>query len=168
MILAVISLIIVLTIVSLLFIPIDVYIDTRSNEYYAELKGLARASIEPDEKELFRIRVKIPFKNYYFFPLKTLLAPKKTGKQKRRKKGSKSANRFTPNTILRLMNSFKIKKWNVELDTGDCISNARLYPLFAFLDYRFGGFEINFEGRNHAMLMVRNRPIYLIKSFFNL
>jgi len=166
LVLAAILLVFILILVGLLFIPINIYIDTRGNEYYAELKGLARASVERDKLELIRIRLKIPFKVFYFFPLK----PRNTLKKKKKsipKKGSKSRNRFTPKTVLRLIGSFKIEKWNVDLDTGDCITNAKLYPLFALLNYRFGGFNINYEGRNHALLLLRNRPINMIKLFIN-
>ncbi len=166
MVLAIITLIVILITVWFLFIPINIYINTESNQFYAELKGLAKASIEPDEHELFRIRLKVPFKDFYFFPLKALIGPQK--KEKKNKKRSKSRKKFTPKTILKLIRSFKIKKCDLDMDTGNCITNAKLYPLFAFLNHHFGGFHINFEGRNHALLLVRNRPIYIIKSFINL
>jgi len=163
----IILLIIILALIGLLFIPIDIYINTSSNQYYAELKGLARASIEGDTHEFIRIKIKIPFKDYYFYPIKAWSTPKKATNRKRIKHKNKSKNRFTPKTILRLMRSFKIKKWNVDLDTGNCITNAKLYPLFTFMNYHFGGIHINFEGRNHVFLLMRNRPIYIIKSFIN-
>ena len=168
MVTAIISLIIILVLVGLLFTPINIYIDTRSNQYYAELKGLAKASIEADKIEIIRIRLKILFKDFYFYPLEAWSTPKKTGKKKKVKKGNKSRDRFTPKTILRLMRSFKIKKWNIDLDTGDCITNAKLYPLFTLINYHFGGVHINFEGRNHAFLLMRNRPINIIKSIINI
>ncbi len=162
-------LVLLLVLVSLLFIPLELCIDTRDNLYYAELKGLVRANVEPDEREILRIRVKVPFKEFYFFPLKPRRKKSdKIGEKKRGKKGRKYWNRFTPSTIWRVVKSFEIKKWELDLDTGDVVTNAKLYPLFALLNYRTGGFHINFEGRNHALLMVRNRPIGLIKSFFNL
>ena len=156
-------LVLILVLVGLLFTPIDLCIDTRRNQYYAELKGLARASVEPDAHEILRVKVKVPFKVFYFFPLKPRKARKKS-----KKKGRKNWNRFSPKTIWRVLRSFQIKKWDIELDTGDSINNAKLYPLFALMNYHFGGYHINFEGRNHALLHVRNRPISLIKSFFNL
>ncbi|GGD43109.1 hypothetical protein [Muriicola marianensis] len=169
LIITIVVLVLILVLISLLYIPLDICIDTRGNRYYAELKGLVKADVEPDEREILRIRVKAPFKEFYFFPLKPKRKkPDKIDEKKRDKKGRKYWNRFTPNTIWRVVKSFEIKKWELDLDTGDCITNAKLYPLFALLNYRTGGFHINFEGRNHALLMVRNRPIGLIKSFFNL
>ncbi|NNK17856.1 MAG: hypothetical protein HKP49_01775 [Maribacter sp.] len=157
--------IIILVLVGLLFIPIDIYINTSNNQYYAEFKGLAKASIEGDKEELLRIKLRIPFKNFYFYPLRAKRAPKKIEKKKSEKQ--KNKNRFTPKTALGLIKSFTVKKWNVDLDTGNCITNAKLYPLFTLMNYHFGGFQINFEGRNHVFLWLRNRPIYIIKSIIN-
>lgn len=164
MVLTILLLILILFIVGVLFIPMELYIDTNTNQYYARLKGLAIASIEQDKEEIFRIRLKIPFKDFLFYPLKKLGMPKKSTKKKRKKK---SKGRLTPKTMLRLLKSFKIKKLKVDIDTGDCITNAKLYPVFAFLDYYIGGFHINFEGRNQMVLLLRNRPIYIIRSFIN-
>lgn len=55
----------------------------------------------------------------------------------------------------------------LNIDTGDCISNAKLYPLFAFFNYKGGNFNINFEGKNRLALHIQNRPIKIIKTFFN-
>ncbi len=166
LVIAAILLVFIMILVGLLFIPINIFIDTRGNNYYAELKGLAKASIEPDELEIIRIRLKVPFKVFYFFPLKAWTTDKKREKRKT-EKGSKSRNNLKPKTILRLIRSFRIKEWKFDLDTGDCITNSKLYPLFALMNYRFGGFNINYEGRNHALLLLRNRPINMIKSFIN-
>ena len=54
------------------------------------------------------------------------------------------------------------------MDTGNCILNAKLYPLFALLNYYTGNFYINFQGRNQLVLLVKNRPIDIIKSLINL
>ncbi len=70
-------------------------------------------------------------------------------------------------TGLRLLKSFRIKQFLLNVDTGNCISNAKLYPVFAFLNYRVGGFNINFQGRNQLVLHIQNRPIHIIRSFIN-
>ena len=68
---------------------------------------------------------------------------------------------------LRIIKSFKIKRMQLNIDTGDCIMNAKLFPVFAFLNYKVGGFTINFEGRNQVALHAQSRPINIIKSIFN-
>ena len=64
-----------------------------------------------------------------------------------------------------ILKTFKVKKILVNIDTGDCILNAKLYPVFAFLNYNFGSFKINFTGRNQMVLCIQNRPFNIIKTF---
>ena len=45
-------------------------------------------------------------------------------------------------TMLRLLKSFKVQKLLVDIDTGDCILNAKLYPIFGFLNYHVGNFKV--------------------------
>ena len=168
MVLPIILLIVSLAVLWLLFLPIDIYINTGSNEYFGKIKGLAKASIEADEAEWIQVRLNVPFREFSFFPLKPKKSCRKDSLQKITKKKKNTRYRFRPETIARMVKSFEIEEWDLDLDTGDCVTNAKLYPLFSLLDYRYGGFHINFEGRNRVLLWVRNRPIYLIKSFFNL
>ena len=69
--------------------------------------------------------------------------------------------------MLRLTRTFKVKTFMLNIDSGDAITNAKLYPIFSLLNYRGGNFNINFEGRNQLILQLQNRPIDLIKSFIN-
>ena len=66
MILTVVILLVVLLALGLLFVPIQIFIDTDTGKYYVGLKGLAKASFEPDEKELLRVRLKVLFYEHYF------------------------------------------------------------------------------------------------------
>ena len=66
---------------------------------------------------------------------------------------------------VRFMKTFKVRQLAMNIDTGDCIQNSRLYPVFAFLDYKYGGFNINFVGRNEMILHVQNTPLRMAKSF---
>ncbi len=152
----------------LLFIPIILNIDTRTNLYYLNIKGLAKASLERHDTELLRINLRALFRNFYFFPLKSKAkkSTKKSGLQKFTSK--KRNNRKRVKTLWRLMRSFRVNKMFIDIDTGDCIYNAKLYPVFAFLNYRYGGFHVNFENRNQLVLQIQNRAIDIIKSFINL
>jgi len=69
---------------------------------------------------------------------------------------------------MRFLKSFKVKKLLLNIDTGNCILNAKLYPFFSLLNYQIGNFSINFQGRNRLALEVENRPIDIIKSIINL
>ncbi len=165
MVLAIILLFLILLIVGLLFIPLEIYINTNSNQYYAQLKGLAKASIEQDGEEILRIRLRIPFKDFFFYPLRKSSAPKETKAVKKKEK--KKKRKIGPRRILRILKSFKVKQMLIDIDTGNCITNAKLYPAFALFNHYVGGFQINFVGRNQMVLLLQNRPIYIIKSFIN-
>ena len=156
-----------LFILYLLLLPIVIVIDTISDQYYVHLKGLAKANVIADEKELFKIKLKVFFFNFSFYPLKK----KKTtldGKSKEKRVKKKSGRRVKFKTGLRVLKSFKIKQFYLNLDTGDCICNAKLYPIVAFLNHYEGNFHINYQGSNQLVLVLENRPIRIIKSFINI
>jgi hypothetical protein len=152
--------VIIVLLLYLLFIPIIIIIDTNTNQYYVQLQGLAKAYIESDKKELIKIKLKVFFLNFNFYPLKR----KKTVVKKKKIK-KYSSKRIEFKKFIRSLRTFKIKRLFVNIDTGDCISNAKLFPLFTFLNQTKGSFKVNFEGRNQMVLHMQNRPIHIIKSF---
>ena len=85
MILISVILLVVLLALGLLFVPIQIYIDTDTNKYFAGLKGLAKASFEPDEKKLLRVRLKVLFIERCFYPLTASSKPKEPSKSKIKK-----------------------------------------------------------------------------------
>ncbi|REE79888.1 hypothetical protein BX611_2787 [Lutibacter oceani] len=155
-----------LFIVYLLWMPIVLCINTNTNKYFIQFLGLAKASIEGDKKEILKLKLNVLFFNFYFYPLKLKsIKQKGTVKTKKNTKTNKIGNLKKG---IRILKSFKVKKIVVEIDTGDCIMNAKLYPVFALLNYNFGNFRINFEGRNQMVLYMQNRPFNIIKSFINI
>jgi len=57
----------ILLVLGFLLVPLELYINTIKNQYYVQLKGLARASLDGDEDELIQIRLKVFFRNFYFY-----------------------------------------------------------------------------------------------------
>lgn len=57
-------------IIYVLLVPVILFVDTATNQYYIQLKGVAKASIESHKEELLRIKLKIFFLNFYFYPLR--------------------------------------------------------------------------------------------------
>ncbi len=155
-----------LLVVYLLLVPIILVINTNSNEYYLQIKGLAKASVESDVKKVIKIKLKLFFFNYYFYPLMYKASGEKKKLENNKKKKRKRNIEFK--TMLRLLKSFKVQKLLVDIDTGDCILNAKLYPVFGFLNYHVGNFKVNFEGRNQLVFQIQNRPLNIIKSFINI
>ena len=152
--------------VSLLLVPISICIDTTSNQYYIQMQGLMKVNLERHDEEVFRIRLNILFMKYYFYPLKK----KRVNKTKKTKKKheTKRKRHMSFIRIYKFLKTFKIKKFYINMDTGNYILNAKLYPLFVLLNYNTGNFNINFQGKNQLVIIIKNRPIDIIKSFINL
>jgi len=144
--------------------PIVFFVDTNTNQYFVQLKGLVKVSIEQHKGEILRLKLTFLFMNFYFYPLQYLWIKeeKETAikHSKNRKIGTKK--------VIRILKSFKVKKLLLNIDTGNYILNAKLYPIFLLLNYQIGNFNINFQGRNRLVLEVENRPIDIIKSIINI
>ncbi|WP_372794506.1 hypothetical protein [Lutibacter sp.] len=102
--------------------------------------------------------------NFYLYPLKYRGFTEK----KKIVKNNKTNKKIDFKKGLQILKSFKIKRFNLEIDTGDYTLNAKLYPVFVFLNYNLGHFKVNFEDRNQLVLHLQNRPINIIKLFFHL
>jgi len=155
-----------LLIALLLWMPIELCIDTKANNYYIRVKGLVTASIESHRTELLQINLKLPLYSHNFYPLR-LSGKKKKKKKPDSPKKKKSRKTMSMRRMLRVIRTFRIKKFKLDLDTGDSMLNAKLYPLSALLNFYYGNIGINFEGRNELALIMQNRPIRIIKSFIN-
>jgi len=151
----------------LLLMPIILSIDTANNLYSIQLKGLARAYIEPHKEEIIRIKIKVFFMRFYFFPINGYYKQKKTKKIKPKKQKTKRRNKLEIQKISKILKTIKVKQFELDMDTGDVITNAKLYPVFAFLNYYKGGFNINFTGQNRLVIRLQDRPIDIIKVLFN-
>tara|TARA_R110000787_G_scaffold96415_6_gene199811 strand:+ start:1784 stop:2278 length:495 start_codon:yes stop_codon:yes gene_type:complete len=150
-------------VIYLLFARISLFIDTSVNRYFIKLQGICSINAERDEAEILKLRLNIFFFNFNFYPFR----PDKKKTIKPKKKNKRSRFSLTFKQAYRLIKSFKIKRFYLDLDTGDCITNAKLYPVFLLLNYKRGNFNINFNGRNKLVLHIQNRPVYIIKSFIN-
>lgn len=165
MVVTVVVVLLFLLLLGIMLVPLELCIDTTTNNYYLRIGAIAKASVEQDPKEIIRIRLKALFRNFYFYPLRG--EKKDSVKKIKRKKMKKRKKKIPFKKIFRVLKSFKVKKLRVDVDTGNNITNAKLYPVFAFLNYHVGRFHINFEGRTQMVLLLQNRPIYILKSFIN-
>ncbi|MCE2612172.1 hypothetical protein LVD13_04245 [Flavobacteriaceae bacterium D16] len=157
----------------LLFVPLILVVDTDQRMFYFQMKGLAKASIETDQSELVRIRLDALFTHFYFYPLRSII--KRDKKTKEKKAIVKKRNRRKgPDDWLRygkigkkILHTFQVRKFMVSIDTGDCIQNAQLYPVAAFVDRYLFDFQVNYQDRNYVGLHLVNRPVHIIKAFIN-
>lgn len=154
--------------VSLVLNPIILRIDTQKKEYSISWRGLAKASLVMDKEELLRVKVKVLFYKFYVNPIDEFYKNRQGGKKiKTNKPNTKSRKHFDFYKGLKVLKTCKIKHFAWDLDTGNVITNAKLYPPFAMLNYYVGGFNINFEGRNYLSVCLQNRPINILKLFMN-
>lgn len=170
MLLAIILILLGILVAYLLLMPIIVSIDTKKNEYYLQLKGLAKAYILPNEETLIRIQLNVLFMTFNIDPLDEYYKRKQSKKLKKSNQKPKKENRHRKIEIIkiiRLLKTFKVKEFYINLDTGSVITNAKLFPVFQCLNYYKGGFHINFLGHNQLALKLQNRPINIIKTFIN-
>ncbi|MBT8304412.1 MAG: hypothetical protein KJP09_08075 [Bacteroidia bacterium] len=168
MVLTVILLVLFVGIVLLLLIPVELCIDTRTDQYYLKIGHLAKASVQSHETEIVCVKLNIIGYQRLLFPLQMQM--KKKAKQNKKKSKRKRIDELQGNFKkgLKVMKSFKVREFLIDVDTGDCIYNSKLYPVAALLNYRYGGCHVNFQGRNQLVLRIENRPIYILRSFINL
>ena len=160
----------------LLLMPVILFIDTSSGQYFLQLKGLAKASVEGHEEEMVRIRFNVLGFKWYFYPIKAVIKKRDRKKNKEIKRRSekqaeakrrRSFKRDDLHLMLNLVRSFKVHRFFVNIDTGDVVWNAKLYPLCALFRFLGGNLHVNFQGRNQLALHIENRPINIIRSFIN-
>lgn len=157
-----------LLMVYVLIVPIIFYVDTSSHQYYIQIKGVLKLSCLYDEDELVKLKLRLFGFDHYAYPLRRI--QKSTSKVKEVKSSKKSyAKSLSFKKLWRILKSFEVKQFYLEIDTGDCIKNAKLYPVCACCNYYFGSrMYVNFQGRNRLVLSIQNRPIRLLKAYMNI
>jgi hypothetical protein len=150
----------------ILLMPLELRIDSYKGLYCLRMGILAQASVESDPLEVLRLHLKVLFLDFYWLPSEISSRGHDTKKKPKKKTHSGKTPRMTMARVQRLLRSFKVKAFRLELDTGNPVLNARLFPLFFLLGQGSGG--INFQGRNHILLHLVNRPIHILNAFINL
>ena len=149
----------------LLFLPIDIIINTEKKLYSIKLGMLARMLVFGDKEKIIRLQLNTLFMKFNMFPV-TWRSKKREEKSKPRRHKKTRIPKLR--TIRSLLRSFEVKTFAADIDTGNCLINARYFPVVAFLNFYFGtNLGINFQGKNRLVLHVRNRPIYILRSFIN-
>ncbi|MBT8271261.1 MAG: hypothetical protein KJO25_04370 [Bacteroidia bacterium] len=163
MVLVIILALVLILLAYILLAPVDLYIDTISKEYFIRQRGILKAQALWDDDKIIKLNMQLFFFSFNVFPLDKM----KRGKKKKKSKSSKElvkARTGQSRKVLKVIKTFRIKRFFIDIDTGDYVQNAKLYPVFTFLDYRYGGFRINFLGRTDLVLHIQNTPFRVIKS----
>lgn len=146
----------------ILWLPLELEIDSQKDVYRAGWSHIIDFRIIPDEKGL----------NWVFtiFNKKIQLsgAPKKSAPEQIRpapKKRSPFPTRLIWPMLKNLPRAFQIKRFRVNWDTGDFIRNAHLYPLFYLWSNRRMQLGINFMGQQEVAIFVQTRLFSLAQAF---
>ncbi len=162
--------VLILLVLYLLYVPVILYVNTISKEYFVRVKGLAKVSLEGDDKEFIRIKLNTLFTKFYYYPLRK----DKKIKKKKKKVVETSPKKFDTQKGMKylqkgiaLIKTFQVKQFTLHMDTGDYVQNAKLIPVFSLMDYYIGDFKINFQDKNSLVFHLENKPIRILKVFIN-
>lgn len=145
----------------LLFAPITININTWKNDYYIRMWGLGAASLILVEDNPI-IRMQVFFWRKDFYPLQTNRKPKKPKKKRKTRKVQK---KFEWKFVLRMLKTFRVQQFRLELDTDDYVTNAYLYPLFYFASRPQRQLSVNFEGKTNLLIKIENRLSRIVRVF---
>lgn len=134
--------------------------------FQLEWLGVFRASLLPITDEwYFQIRVlcfqkKWPIFNWLFQPAK----PSQSKTKKKKKRQSKHPMQMAR----RIWRSFRLIRFQMNIDLDDYVLNAYLFPLFLLANRKKKlEWNINFNGKNELLLITENRLSRLLYAFFS-
>ena len=154
----------------LLWLPLQLKVDTRRALYLAQYGPWLRARASPDPDSLLRLQLRLFHWKKEWSPMdlqKSTAGPgretsRKPGPDRKKQIGKRTSATIRPARILGLLKSFRIREFQWELDTGHPAFNAQLFPAFYLAGQLWGTTHLNFEGRNSLVLHLENRPIRML------
>ena len=154
-------------ILGLLFSPFTLVIDTERNVYQISMKGIGKVTLIPswETDKMIILRWKLWFWEREYLPIEGLMKgeKKKTSAKKPHKRRRKRS--LTWQKMLRLLRSFHVHHFQLDIDTRDPVWNAWLYPLTFFLNRERRQLSINFVQYNACRLKVSNRLAHLLSAW---
>lgn len=140
----------------ILLVPVIILVHTRTGRYSLTLPGLFTAKVVTGE-DLFLFKGWILFVPYRFNPFmqrKKKRRKKKDPAKKRRKFRMPSGGLSLAGDALRCV---RIRKLELDIDTGDFPLNAWLVPVFSLAEGSNRHLRVNFNGDTSLLLDIRIR-----------
>lgn len=148
----------------LLLTRIQLILNTDRSDYRLRIGSLANARVRYVEEGDLELTARLVFWNWKLSFMSLLTGQgHKQQQQVSLQSGNKKikSKRRVPRRMLtkgwRLMRSFKVRKWYLNVDTDDVIANAYLYPFFFWLSRGKAKWKINYEGRVDVDILIENR-----------
>lgn len=172
---AIILLALFLLLAVLLWLPLELLIDTKAERYSFKWKGLCVLEVIPNTEDL-RWSLKVLYWHWegsmgeMIFSIpnikkETVQKPKKSPQTNQKPVTFTKMRKMAGN----LWRALDCRRFQVDLDTGDFSLNARLYPLFLLLSRPGRSLNINFSGRQDLAIQLFTRPgrlaLAMLKAF---
>ena len=156
--------VLLIVIVAILMIPLSLRIDTERGIYQFNAGGvfLCRILGIPGDILLqFRL-MGFTWSKSLMQALLTPRAEKKEQKKEKPKGKKRRGMKMSLRKIRAILRSFRIKQFDLDLDTDNYRLNAYLFPIFFFLNGRRGNWSVNYNGNVRFKLHVVNRPVRVL------
>lgn len=162
MVISIVLLVLIALIIWLLHAPIIIEVDTTRSVYEIQVKGWLKTSFGLDEEGLV-IDSKVPFYRFKIHPFS-----KRESKTVTENKKSKKRPSFRLNRLKNIIRSFQVKILEVSIDTGDYVTNAKLFPICFFLSRNNTSISVNYRDFNHLRFEVQNSLWRMGTAYLNM
>jgi len=134
-------------------------IDTSKRQFEIRLWGLLKIGVHPK------------FSNWYvrlpgYYSESKITFKNQSGSTSSKGRPSKVSPRLMAGFIKRIIKTFKVKQFWLNLDSGDFCWNAQVLPLMMALSNQKRQLQINYEGNQQILLVVEHRLIHLVKPIW--
>lgn len=160
--LAILIAIFLLVVAYLLFAPLYVEVDSRRGLFRVRFHWLAGARVFLKDSLYVEINITWWHKTFDLLALQ-----KGKRKEKGKVKGKVKEKKISLEKIKAVIQTFKVKKLELNIDTGDNYLNGILFPwlLLAALRTR-RNIEVNFTGENNIVFEIKNNVARMLWAFF--
>jgi hypothetical protein len=147
----------------LLLAPLYLYIHTGDSRYEAGMTGLLKVRVVQGAYTLPELWVRVLF-FHFRIPLiqieskrgKTVKARKKKKKTKKSLRLNLRRGRMLLKIVWKVVTSFKLKKFFLNIDSGNVVTNAYLYPIFSVLGGKKYELSVNYVSKNELIIHYEN------------
>jgi len=155
-----------LVLIYFLFKEIFLQINTKSNTYKIVLNKHIELSALWLSQELVIEFQFLSFKKlFYPFRKNVTLENLQHKKVKKVQSKTKALTKASLRLFFEMMQTFRLQKLKINVDTDDFILNAYLYPIFSFMSKNNQQLSINFEGNIEFEVDISNNIYRVLKTF---
>ena len=144
----------------LLFTPLVIHLDTEQEVYEVRWAGMHVRPILDEEGPGIRFIAPFISKDIHFATSATRSSPGSKQEHADRKHRSSRSTHAVP----RLVRSFRLRRFQLILDTDDVIWNAWLFPVFHMLRLHGHDVRIAFNGHSELQLTLENNIYRLLRA----